>query len=171
MCDPNSIFKWWKMHLEPKQYDSAPRAFRAQLRRSRSSFEVLADARVVELAYDLKMVHDVPRLIALVQVLAAAKDHSNTPFSRKLGAKAGDVRAMSELRFRRLLRAEPGPELETALIRALRMVDGTCDLGRLGADMIWWNDDTRNRWCFEYYGKSVPEPLGTLDDDIEETTS
>ena len=171
MSYSKSILKWWQQYLEPKQYDGASRAFRAQLRRSVSPVEVLADARVVELAQDLKLVYDLPRLITLVRVLAAAKDHNSTVLARKLGANTSDVRVMSELRFRRLLRAEQGLELETALLRALRIADGTCNLERLGTDIVWWTDDIRNRWCFEYYGESMSEALGMTDSNLEETTS
>lgn len=165
-----TVFNWWQSHLKSRDFDSAPRAFRAQLRCSTTSYEVLADARVISLAQDLKLSHDLPRLITLVRILAAAKDYNSQPLARKLGAKTGETRVMSELRFRRLLRAEQGSELEATLIRALRTVEGSCNLGRLGEDIYWWSDETRNRWCFEYYGTSVPEPLATLENDFEETT-
>ena len=71
-------------------------------------------------------------------------------------AGPGGSRALSELRFQRLLRTS-GPEFGIALRRALPAAGMTCNVGKLGSDLLDWDqpvsgERVRNRWCFDYFG-------------------
>lgn len=76
--------------------------------------------------------------------------------------------ALSEIRFRRLLLAAPGEELLIMIIRVLAQVDGRANIARLAQDVFWWNDNTRERWAFEYYAAGVAAPL---QQDLDEETA
>ena len=66
---------------------------------------------------------------------------------------------MSEDRFIRLLRMETPAELLVNGRRAVRMLKGKADPGRLGADLYLWGPRVRTRWAFLYHGVSVPDAL------------
>ena len=75
---------------------------------------------------------------------------------------------VSASRFERLIRT-PKEGLPTAIRRVLPMVDRRCDVGRLGADILYWNEATRIRWTFDYYRTEGPVEHAVTPAD-EETT-
>lgn len=155
------IRAWWWEAIADRQ-SSAARGLSARLRRA-TGVEALAERRVHDLAASLKL-RDADRLLRLVRVLAEFRDDDPRPLPRLLG---GEDAPMSAARFRRLLIAE-GDELATALRRAAPMVGRRCNIARLGADLLWWNDDIRARWTFDYFHTAAPERLARSDPQPED---
>jgi len=148
-----TIRNWWWTQIGNRD-SSAARARAARLNRA-DPVAVLAERSVYELARDTGLIDRPETLVLLVQVLAAVRSDGGGPLPRRLGQ--GDTPILSPLRFERLLRAE-GAELATLIRRALPMVDRTCDVGALGADLRSWDDKTRAAWAFRYHGASPPSP-------------
>ena len=148
-----AVLGWWARQIGERN-SALARGQAARLRRAGPS-EVLAEPCVHDLARALG-VHDPARLVPLVQVLAAVRGHVPQTLARRLGA--GETPALSALRFQRLMRDE-GADLATALRRALPMVAHECNVAVLGGDLLHWNDATRARWCFHYFGAAAPEPI------------
>lgn len=69
----------------------------------------------------------------------------------------GSTARVSELRFRRLLKHQSREELYPALARVVRSLDGDVNLLDLAESIYWWNDRTRQRWAFDYYGTAPQE--------------
>jgi CRISPR system Cascade subunit CasB len=57
-----------------------------------------------------------------------------------------------------LMRASDG-DLAVGLRRAIPMVGRTCNVARLGRDLLFWNEITRTRWCFDYFGAEAPREV------------
>ena len=155
MSDKRRIIgAWWRARIGMRD-SSAARALAARLNRG-EGVEVLVEPAVFELARDLGMLDQPARLVPVVQVLAMVREDRGGPLARRFGQ--GEPPALSGLRFQRLLRAE-GAELALLIRRALPMVDRACDVGALGADLLHWDDDTRARWAFAYFGALPPARL------------
>ena len=153
-----SIHNWWQSYIGNREFNSAARALAARLRRA-TGVEALAEPAVYRLAQSLglgKQDGDVNRLIRITTVLAEVRDHDH----RNLAARLGEGDALSQLRFERLIRSTPD-EVAAAVRRALPMVERRCNVGMLGADMLFWNDKTRANWCFEYFGAAPPHISST----------
>ena len=95
---------------------------------------------------------DASRLVRLATLLAEVRGNDR----RSLAARLGAGEALSRLRFERLIRSSPD-ELVAAVRRALPMVERRCNVGTLGADLLFWNDKNRATWCFEYFGSAPPQ--------------
>lgn len=155
---PGAIIKgWWHAHIGERingRPSGKALGFTARMRRA-SAIEALAERPVFDLSQTLGITDPV-RLHRIVSVLAHLRgDHSET-LAHRLGA--GDPPALSLPRFQRLLRDE-GTALTTGLIRALPMVGHACNVGALGADLVYWSDPVRTRWIFNYHGAAVPDRL------------
>ncbi len=146
------IRRWWTDNLADRQAPRA-RALSARLRRA-DPLAALAEPEVHELARAL-VLRDGARLSRLVRVLAQFRSDLPVTLPRRLG---GAEPVLSNLRFRRLLLAE-GEDLALLLIRAAPMAERACHIGRLGRDLLAWNDRTRARWAFDYFAAPVPERL------------
>lgn len=148
------ILGWWSKQLGDRETGAA-KALAARLRR-RSAIEILCEPEVHKLAAMLQL-RDAERLLRLVRVLAELRGHNETPLARRLGV-GGDDPLLSHARFDRLMRSD-GEELTTALVRAIRMLGPngrTCNIARLGADLLFWNDRTRTSWAFDYFQQPAP---------------
>ena len=75
---------------------------------------------------------------------------------------------MSELRFQRLIRTTDPEDLAVALRRALPLVGHACNVATLGSDLLHWNEDTRIRWCFHYFGATAPTTANQVEPASEE---
>lgn len=151
------ILGWWGEHIGRRD-SGAARALAARLRRN-TAIEILCEPAVHELAGKLDLNHhgQAERLLRIVRVVAEFRDNSDESFARRLG---GADPVLSNARFQRLMRLE-GEALTIALIRAARML-GTaetrsCNIARLGQDLLFWNDRTRMRWSFEYFHAPAPD--------------
>lgn len=160
-------FQWWREALggsrEPAQITARQRALRARLRRARGAVEVLAEEDAAHLARALHLTRCADVAAALAQVLAHVKAASPQPLAAAFGARAGEQRALKELRFQRLIRAPDPVALAPLLIRALPLVGQAAHVGRLAGDVVHWSNDVRTRWCFEYFGATPPEVPATAD--------
>ena len=65
---------------------------------------------------------------------------------------------MSGLRFRRLLKIEDRDDLYGAVVRTIRLLDGSVNIASLADGVYWWNERTKNNWAFDYYDKAPKEP-------------
>lgn len=157
MSNRDVIGKWWRTHIGARESSSA-RALAARLNRG-EGVDILAERAVYDLAVSLRLLSEPARVVQLVQVIAAVREDRGGAIARRMGQ--GEKPALSPLRFQRLLRAD-GPELATLIRRALPMVDRACDVGALGADVLHWDDATRARWAFAYFGAEPPATLTPL---------
>lgn len=94
------------------------------------------------------------RLLAVAGLAAIIKQ----PISHSMPIQMATPRAgsnsplVSELRFRRLLQCQTQEDLFTALRRALHLLDDQANLYDLANSVYGWNEPTRKRWAYEYYG-------------------
>lgn len=162
------ILGWWLPQIGERSSASA-KALSARLRRA-SRVEALAEPVVHDLAQKLglkRTAHDTEALLRLVLVLAWVRDHENGAQQRlaqKFGR--GEPPPLSALRFQRLMRAE-GEEIIAALRRALPLVQYRCNVAALGEDLLFWGDQTRTRWSFDYFGAEQPDKLSNPSDPQE----
>lgn len=163
MSSPRDIgavcFGWWKELTE--ESSGRMRAEAAQLRRASTLVEVLTHPathrlhrRLLNRGINLQAQ---PHRLALIVMVLAQVRHSGTALARALGQ--GEPPVLSHLRFDRLIRIgatrmdeNEALELAQQLRRALAQVRHEADAGALARDLYWWNDATRARWCFDYYG-------------------
>ena len=166
MSEGQIILGWWKNAVENRQSGRA-RALAARLRRA-SPVEALAEPEVHDLARKLGE-RDGARLARLVTLLAEVRTHVPETLMRRLG---GPEPALSHLRFQRLMRASDG-ELPDALRRAIVAAERRCNVAALGADLLFWSEQTRGRWTFQYFGAETPASLSSAglasDDPSKET--
>jgi CRISPR system Cascade subunit CasB len=151
---PSQIILGWWSHNVGARDSAAARGLSARLRRA-GPVGVLGEAAVHDLARALQMT-DAAALIRLVQVLAEVRDHTSQPLAAVLGQ--GDAPALSTLRFQRLMRGADS-DLTDSLRRAVVMADRRCNVAALGADLLFWSEKTRSRWCFQYFGAQTPDAL------------
>lgn len=145
------IDQWWWDNLGNRDVSHA-RARAARLKRG-DQLSILADPEVHKLAGSLHVGFDrADALVRVVQALANVRA-SGPSLPRALG---GTDPVLSHTRFERLIRCTL-EDIGTAIRRALPMVNHKCDPGRLGADLLWWNEQTRIRWTFDYYHVSPPQ--------------
>lgn len=147
------IWSWWTAELSQRDKRPKARALASRLRRA-GVIEALSEPAVHTLAQSLALgPGQAERLAQLVTLLAELREHEAAPLPRLMG---GAEPVVSRARFERLMRAE-GAELTAGLRRAIAMLPAPrCHVGRLGADVLSWNDNTRARWCFEYFGEIAP---------------
>ncbi len=152
-----AILGWWQHHMGERSNSSA-KALSARLRRA-TAVEALAEpaAHALAKALDLKRsARDTEALVRLALVLAWVREHepgAQQRLAQKFGR--GDPPLLSALRFQRLMCAE-GDEIVTALRRALPLAQYRCNVAALGEDLLYWNDKTRTRWSFDYFGAEPP---------------
>ena len=158
-----SIRKWWHANLGNREHNPTARALAARLRHA-TGVEALVEPAVHELARALELGQrggDADRLIRLATVLAEVREHDD----HRLAARLGAADALSRLRFERLIRSGKD-EIATAVRRALPLVERRCNVATLGADLLFWNDRTRARWCFDYFGAAPPQSLSSKENDV-----
>ncbi|MCL3883009.1 type I-E CRISPR-associated protein Cse2/CasB [Marivita sp. GX14005] len=161
MSTQDTISSWWHSYLG-KREDAAARGLAARLRRAASPVDVAAEPAVHVLAQRLRKQEQV---IPVARILAEIRGDTKETLARRLGPGLKEP-AISNARFERLIRSEHDA-LVSALRRVLPAVDRRCNVGRLGADLLYWNEDTRIRWTFDYYHTDMP---GTASRVSQETT-
>jgi CRISPR system Cascade subunit CasB len=95
--------------------------------------------------------------LALIAVALAHIKERGPKAARAFGT--GDPPALSPLRFNTLIRATTPAALWRPLTRALAVIKGAASPGELAADLFYWNEQTRTRWCFDYYGETTAAPM------------
>lgn len=149
---------WWSNHIaqdEKKKWQekAAARGLSARLRRAAGPIAVLCEPAVHELARSLRFgPQKADRLVQLVSLLAEVREHDGRPLPKRLG---GAEPVMSTARLEKLMRAQ-GEELTSLMRRAILMSERKCNVASLAEDLIYWNEKTRNRWFFDYFGVDAP---------------
>lgn len=162
------ILSWWGRDLghNPDFDSGAARKARAQLRRASSPSEVLAQGvthrlhrSLIEAGAGQRFAGSGgPERLALIAVVIAGIDaHARRSLPARFGEKQDDHPRLSHLRFQRILRAGQAWELAVRLRRALPLAGRTANVAGLGTDLLHWNENTRNRWCFDYFGATPPQ--------------
>lgn len=152
---------------------------RAQLRRCDDVAEVMMTPSFNRFCHRVKGLFEGEmrgwevRLAMVVGLMAHLKhDHSSTVLSSSKGLEKsfaalfvvpmaeGDRPRVSELRFRRLLQRDAS-DLYPAMIRVLRMLDGSANLYGLAESVYCWDDKylgdkVRKEWSYAYFPR-VPE--------------
>lgn len=147
--DESPWSRWW-WSLKERRGD------RAALRRCRSPLEVALEPAFHDLLKRLgSRLPEVERdrIAAAAGVLANVD--ANTParsLAELMARPRGGKPAVSDLRFRRLLRLETGEELMRELGRVLQLLDGEAPVANLANDVFRWGDSVRKRWALDYYG-------------------
>jgi CRISPR system Cascade subunit CasB len=146
-------FGWWAAHVEPRDREPAARAVVARLRHA-DTLEVLCEPAVHQLARSLQVTEwTAEKFVRLVRVLAEIRENDPNPLARRLG---GEDPVLSRSRFENLMRSD-NDELKPLLRRAIEMADRRCNVAALARDLWFWNEQTRIRWCFQYFGVDVPQ--------------
>lgn len=155
---------WWRENITCES--GACRAARAKLRRAATPAEALAipEPHRLYAALNKKVAPDTLALIATSLAWIEKHESSKNSIAEAFGRKTGDVRALSELRFQRLIRTETPAGLIPPLRRALTVVKKTADVARLAADLFYWDERTRTKWCFDYYGAPAAAPATPEED-------
>lgn len=163
--DPGRVaLGWWQLNLRPDEETGQARALRARLRRADHVTDVLAEGQVIALHDRLDRRPDPLVLAALAQVLAHVERYDRRRIAQAFGA--GDPRALSPLRFQRLIRSDDRQELATGLRRALPVIGRACNVAALAEDILFWGEKPRIRWCFDYYGAASPRE-GAAEEETE----
>ena len=149
-------YEWWRS-LNPKEIpQSGPhRAALARMRRAATPVEVMLVPEAMRLVARLPRNPD--RVAALAGILAHVRESDERPVARAVGRTALDddrSALLSEGRFRRLLQT-PGSDLMEPMRRLVRMMKGTVNVPDLASAVLYWGDDIRKRWIFDYYAVSA----------------
>ncbi len=153
----SSSWHWWR------QLQEEDRAGRAELRRCSTVVEVAFTEPYHQLLRRLGSrlaERDARRVALLAGVLANVEsepeDGASLPAQMGAPGRAGGDRpAVSDVRFRHLLRADNDDDLLRELVRVLRQVDRRANVERLFRDLMHWDEGTRLRWARDYY-EAVP---------------
>lgn len=163
--DEDEIVNWWKA-MQPQEEQPGNPNFRgelAELRRCKNLEEVFFVPRFQVFRNIVKpSKHRLSACAAVAGILAHVKINNANPrnFAYWLGqpkAEGGNTPRLSELRFRRLVRAKTHEELFIDLIRTLPLADYTAPVKQLARDVYQWNDFTRREWTFAYYDARAGE--------------
>lgn len=168
---------WWSQFCHPVKGDAA---VRAQLRRCRSTSEVLGVPAGIVLLHRLGVLGGlgepsldarVVRALGLARVLAHVKEDDDgaklmavlgwkkPPIGAESNVDVGERPRLSEVRFRRLLQVREGDEQTVAFIRLVRLAEGRVSVAALSQDyLVWHRDATKHRWAFDYYGATSAAP-------------
>jgi CRISPR system Cascade subunit CasB len=170
----NTVKQWWR-EFDPERRGSVGRTGgslrgdQAELRRCGSTSEVIFCAGFQRLwgrlagqmgDTEAKRARGASWLAVVAGVLAhVEEDDPSVQFARQLATpKAGDA-TVSDLRFRRLLRADGPDELLRQLGRAVHLLGGRANV----ADLAWsvhricteHDEQTKRHWALNYY-ESAP---------------
>ena len=162
---------WW--HRAFHDEHGSGRASRARLRRCLTPIDAVAVEAVHDLNGQLRAAGHRPRadrLALLAITLAHVEEDGARPLAELLGARPvmDTPRVLSELRWQALIRVTQPLELIGPLRRALMIVrHSPVSVGALAGDLYRWNDATRTKWCFQYFGAggSAPELFSPEDPD------
>ena len=158
--DVGTICLGWWGHLTNKEIGRS-RSDLARLKRASGAAEALAIKAVHELntkltAEDFGLRSRPEQLALIAMTLAQVKEHTAWRLARNMGR--GDPKPLSEIRFDSLIRTQLTAELSTSLRRALHATGQVANVAALAQDLFYWNDSTRARWCFDYYGAHDAAP-------------
>lgn len=150
---------WWHDSLADT---GRGRAARAALRHLQSPAEALAVPATHELNKRLGGMVDQGDRLALIAIsLANLRETDKATAAERMGE------TLSPIRFQRLIRIDTPAELITPLRRALAQIGNRAQVGALAADLYFWSEAVRTRWCFSYYGARTAAPEQPLEETSE----
>ncbi len=142
------VRRWWAA-LDGRRGD------RADLRRARTPAAVAFLPAYHALVRDLRRagVHLIGETSAVIAGVLphVERDESVRSFAKQMASEHNGKARVSGLRFRRLLAVDDPAELQTSLVRTIRLLDRTAAVGDLADSIRWWNDRTKKRWALDYY--------------------
>ena len=145
-------YEWWRRLNPPDGAQSGPhRAALARMRRAATPIEVMQEPEALRLIARLRRHPD--RVATLAGVLAHVRESDDRRVARAIGRTALDNKQsalLSEGRFRRLLQVSDH-ELMEQMRRLVRVAKGTLNVRDLSAAVLYWGDDVKKRWIFDYY--------------------
>ncbi len=146
-------YDWWRS-LNPADsvQSGRHRAALARMRRAATPIEVMQEPEALRLIARLPRHPD--RVAILAGVLAFVRETEERRVARAIGRDALDDEhsaLLSENRFRRLLQSNRN-ELMDPMRRLVRMAKGTLNVHDLSRAILYWGDDMKKRWIFDYYG-------------------
>lgn len=141
--------KWWIANIWPRETKSRARALGARLRRSGDGARILCEPEVHDLIRDLRFTHyNSAHVTRLATLLAEVREDDGRPLARILG---GSEPILSRSRFQRLIRADEDAIID-CIRKAIVVAGRRCNVKQLAGDILYWNDRTKARWCFDYFG-------------------
>ena len=151
----SALVEWWG-GLERARGD------RAALRRCRSAQEIAFVPAFHRLRHDLSRIApvDAEKLAVVAGILShVRKNDYSLRFAQQMATSkdGGDRARVSGLRFRRLLKIEGRDDLYGAIVRIVRLLDGSVNIASLADGVYWWNEKTKNNWAFDYYDRAPKE--------------
>jgi len=148
----SSIWRWWK------SLSDEDRAGRAELRRCASVAEVAFTApyhRLLRWLGSRLAEGDARRIAAIAAALAHVESEPSdgASFAKRMSRPKGDgqTSAVSDARFRHLLRNDDPDEMMRELVRVIRQLDREASVEALFRDLMIWDERTRMRWARDYY--------------------
>jgi CRISPR type I-E/ECOLI-associated protein CasB/Cse2 len=148
------VRRWWAI-LEGRRGD------RAELRRARTPSAVAFLAPFHRLLRDLRQagIRFTPETVAVIAGVVAhvERDDASRTVAVQMASEHNGKARVSGLRFRRLLAVDDLAELQTALIRTVRLLDRSASVGDLAKSIRWWNDRTKKQWATDYYATAPTE--------------
>lgn len=183
-----AIIAWWHaLYPDEKTRYRGNAAARSALRHAESPFQalLLPDLHELFLLLRKKGVAPAPmseehlRRIAVVAcVICECRDVQQGPksFAAALGVSVdGERQLLSPQRFQKLMAAmdrADGVEQMAALRRALQLLKGApFNVSGFVRDILWFSNETRIAWTFDYYGTSREGPSADTFSDTEETSA
>jgi CRISPR system Cascade subunit CasB len=142
------VRRWWVM-LDERRGD------RADLRRARTPSAVAFLPAYHRLVLDLRRAGiriDPERTAVIAGVLShVERDDASRSFAKQAASEHNGKARLSGLRFRRLLAVDDLGELQTSLVRTIRLLDSAASVSNLAESIRWWNDRTKKQWASDYY--------------------
>lgn len=173
-------FKWWGAFRNGNEIRPGMRGTLARLRRSDNALDALREAETFALFGDLKLISRdafaneeayraaaapaLARVAVLASVLAHVTQHDKTPLGRALGPpRNGESAKLKPLRLARLLAARGDEEIRDQFRRAVRLLDGSANVGDLAWLILTWDRDeigdrARTLFAFAYHDASEHAP-------------
>lgn len=163
---PERVYQWWRElaedprgRLKKKGMD---RAAMAELRRCHRPTDALFVPATLSLLQRLPPeLRESNRALALAAVLGHVREHDPERIARRIGRTsldATDSAELSEGRFRRLLQSEGDEELQRAMTRLVRFMKQQVNVRDLAKSILFWDDQIRRDWVFDYYAVRFAKP-------------
>ena len=146
-------YEWWRS-LNPTDslQSGRQRAALAGIRRATTPIEVMQEPEALRLI--ARMPRNPDRVATLAGILAFVRESDDRRVARAIGRTTMDddqSALLSESRFRRLLQVNHD-ELMEPMRRLVRMAKGTLNVRDLSSAILYWGDEVKKRWIFDYYG-------------------
>ncbi|MCB2055891.1 MAG: type I-E CRISPR-associated protein Cse2/CasB [Geminicoccaceae bacterium] len=155
--------EWWQ-RLQPDAGRPGDRAALARLRRAVSLAEAMSEPAVLQLfrrlGYGAGDRVRLPRVALVAVTLAHVRTHEPTTVMRRVGRAVleDETATLKPIRLRQILAARSDEELAVAMRRLVMLADRRLDVADLARSILFWNDETRARWAFDYFNAGSAAP-------------